>query len=60
MAKGSRLRLVVHSLNSPSIEKNYNSGDVVTKETGKQARTAHITLLHNDDHPSTLELPVVK
>jgi putative CocE/NonD family hydrolase len=60
VAKGSHLRLVVHSLNSPSVEKNYNRGGVVTKETGKDARTAHIQLLHDADHASTLELPVVK
>ena len=60
VAKGSRLRLVVHSLNSPSIEKNYNSGGVVTKETGKDSRTAHIQLWHDANHPSTLELPIVK
>jgi len=60
VAKGSRLRLVVGSLNTPSTEKNYNSGGVVTKETGKDARTAHIQLLHDADHPSALELPTVK
>jgi len=60
IAKGSRLRLVVRSINSPGTEKNYNSGGVVAAETGKDARTAHITLLHDTEHPSTLELPVVK
>jgi uncharacterized protein len=60
IAKGSRLRLVVRSINSPGTEKNYNSGGVVAAETGKDARTAHITLLHDAEHPSTLELPVVK
>ncbi len=60
VAKGSRLRLVVHSLDSPSAEKNYNSGGVVAKETGKDARTAHIQLLHDAEHPSALELPTVK
>lgn len=60
VAKGSRLRLVIGSVNSPSSEKNYNSGGVVTKETGKDARTAHIQLLHDTEHPSALELPTVK
>ena len=59
-AKGSRLRLVVRSINSISVEKNYNSGGVVAAETGKDARTAHITLFHDAEHPSGLELPVVK
>jgi putative CocE/NonD family hydrolase len=60
VAKGSRLRLVVHSINSPSTEKNYNSGGVVAEETGKDAKTAHIVLMHDAEHPSALELPVVK
>jgi len=60
VAKGSRLRLVIGSVNSPSVEKNYNSGGVVAKETGKDARTAHIQLLHDAEHPSVLELPIVK
>lgn len=60
VAKGSRLRLVVGSVNSPSAEKNYNSGGVVAKETGKDARTAHIQLLHDAEHPSALELPIGK
>ena len=60
IAQGSRLRLVVQSLNSIGAEKNYNSGGVVTKETGKDAKVAHIELLHDAEHPSMLELPVVK
>ena len=60
IAQGSRLRLVVQSLNSIGAEKNYNSGGAVTKETGKDAKTAHIELLHDAEHPSMLELPVVR
>ena len=60
VAKGSRLRLLVHCLNTIGTEKNYNSGGVVAAETGKDARTAHITLLHDAEHRSALELPVVK
>ena len=60
VAKGSRLRLFVHCLNSTGTEKNYNSGGVVALETAKDARTAHVTLVHNGEHQSTLELPVVK
>jgi putative CocE/NonD family hydrolase len=59
IGKGSHLRLVIGSLNTPSAEKNYNSGGVVAKETGKGAQTAHIQLLHDAEHPSALELPVV-
>jgi putative CocE/NonD family hydrolase len=60
IAKGSRLRLVVRSLNSPRSEKNYNSGGVVAAETGKDARTAHITLMHDAEYGSAVELPIVK
>ena len=60
IARGSRLRLLVHCLNTTSTEKNYNSGGVVAQETAKDARTAHVTLIHDGEHQSTLELPVVK
>jgi putative CocE/NonD family hydrolase len=60
VGKGGRLRLVVRSFNSPGVEKNYNNGGVVAAETGKDAKTAHITLLHDAEHPSALQLPIVK
>jgi uncharacterized protein len=60
VAKGSRLRLLVQCPNTTGIEKNYNSGGVVALETGKDAKTAHVTLLHDAEHPSALELPIVK
>jgi predicted acyl esterase len=60
VGKGSRLRLLVRSINATGAEKNYNSGGVVAAETGKDARTAHIALLHDSEHPSALELPIVK
>jgi len=60
VGKDSRLRLVVRSINSLGAEKNYNSGAVVAAETSKDARTAHIVLMHDAEHVSTLELPVVK
>ncbi len=60
VAKGSRLRIVVEALNSPDSEKNYNSGGAVENETGRDARTAHITLYHDARHPSVLEVPITK
>ncbi len=57
VAKGSRLRLIVASLNTPSVEKNYNSGGVVAKETGKDAKTAHIQLLHEAEHAEQIRAP---
>lgn len=59
LEKGSRLRLVFSSLNSPMLEKNYNSGGVVAEETAKDARKAVIKLHHDPDHPGVLELPVL-
>ncbi len=60
IAKGSRLRLVISCPNSIYLEKNYNRGGVVAEESGKDARTAHIILYHDPDHPSYLELPIVR
>src|SRR6266480_4252783 len=60
VGKSSRLRLVVRSINTTGTEKNYNSGGVVAAETGKDAKTAHITLVHDAEHPSALHLPMVK
>ena len=60
IAKGSRLRLILSSINSTGAEKNYNSGGVVAAETAKDAKTAHIALVHDAEHPSALELPIVK
>jgi len=60
VGKGSRLRLVVRSINSTGAEKNYNSGGTVAAETGRDAKTAHVALMHDSEHPSALELPIVK
>jgi predicted acyl esterase len=59
ISKGSRLRLVISSINTPGLEKNYNSGGVVAGETAKDAHTAHVRLYHDAAHPSALEIPVV-
>ena len=60
LTKGSRLRLVFWSPNSIHLEKNYNGGGVVSEESGKDAQTAHITLYHDADHPSYVEIPVAE
>jgi putative CocE/NonD family hydrolase len=60
LAKESRLRLVIRAPNSIHWQKNYNSGGVVADETRKDARTAHVTLFHDAERPSYLELPMVK
>jgi predicted acyl esterase len=60
IAKGSRLRLLIRCPNSIYFQKNYNSGGIVAEESGADARTAHITLYHDREYPSYLELPLVK
>jgi hypothetical protein len=60
ISKGSRLRLVLHSPNSIYLQKNYNSGGVVAEETASDARTAHVSLHHDAEQPSFLELPIVR
>ena len=60
VSKGSRLRLVLNCINSINYEKNYNSGGNVESESGKDARVAHVTVYHDAEHPSALEIPVVK
>ncbi len=55
---GARLRLTVAPLNSPSYQKNYNSGGRMGYETLKDARTAHIRLFHDGAHASRLVLPL--
>jgi putative CocE/NonD family hydrolase len=58
LMKGSRLRLVVSSPNSPQLQKNYCSGGVVAEETAKDARTCHVQVYHDATHPSTIQLPL--
>jgi putative CocE/NonD family hydrolase len=58
IAAGSRLRLVVSCPNSIFIQKNYNGGGDVSWETAKDARTAHVTVYHDAEHLSGLELPL--
>ncbi len=59
LVKGSRLRLIVTSPNSIYLQKNYNSGGVVSEETAKDARTAHVKVLHEANSASVLEAPLV-
>jgi uncharacterized protein len=57
VSKGSRLRIALISPNSIFSEKNYNGGGLVTHESGKDARTVHVTVYHDDQHPSRFDLP---
>lgn len=60
IAKGSRLRVVLNSPNSIYVEKNYCSGGVVAEESGKDARKARVTLYHDAEYQSFLDIPVVR
>ncbi len=58
--RGSRLRLVLTTPNPMASARNYNGGGNPTAESGRDARTAVISLYHDAKHPSALELPIVK
>jgi putative CocE/NonD family hydrolase len=58
LMKGSRLRLVVSSPNSILWQKNYCSGGVIAEETAKDARTCHVQVYHDTQHPSAIRLPL--
>jgi uncharacterized protein len=58
LMKGSRLRLVISSPNSILWQKNYNSGGVVSDETAKDARTAHVKIYHDPEHASAIQLRI--
>jgi putative CocE/NonD family hydrolase len=60
VSRGSRLRLLVLSPNSMHLQKNYNSGRSVAEETARDARSVRVNLYHDAEHPSLLELPLVK
>ena len=55
---GSRIRLVLTPLNTPSRQINYQSGLHPMEETPADARVGTIRLHHGPDHPSRLVLPV--
>lgn len=58
LPKGTRLRLVLGPVNTPGLQKNYNSGKRIGYETGKDARTATISVHLDPAHPSYLEIPL--
>lgn len=55
---GSRIRLVVRSPVGSDLETNYHSGGRVSAETGRDARPARISLLHEPGRQSVLTLPL--
>ena len=55
---GSRLRLVLAPLNTPGVQKNYQSGGPPMQESIEDARTATIKLHMTPNRPTALTLPV--
>jgi hypothetical protein len=41
------------------VEKDYGTGGVVALESGTNARLIHVTLCHDREHVSYLEMPIV-
>ncbi|MFN0180924.1 MAG: CocE/NonD family hydrolase [Gemmatimonadales bacterium] len=58
IAAGSRLRLLIGSPNTIHLQRNYQSGGDVARETAKDAKVARFELLHDREHRSVLSLPV--
>ena len=57
---GERLRLTVSSSDFPQWDRNLNTGGPIGKEGVLAAKTCTQTVLHDQDHPSRLILPVVR
>ncbi|HXU30198.1 MAG TPA: CocE/NonD family hydrolase, partial [Thermoanaerobaculia bacterium] len=60
IAAGSRLRLILTSPNAIGQQKNWAAGGEVARESIRDARTVHVRLLHDREHPSRLELPIAR
>ena len=58
VSKGSRLRLVLRAVDTIFLERNYNAGGEVARESAADARTVTVQLYHDAEHPSCLEIPI--
>lgn len=56
--KGSRIRVEFGSSNSPSIEKNYGFGGIVSQESTQAPRFIEATIITDKDHPSSIKIPI--
>jgi uncharacterized protein len=57
LRRGHRLRLVLGPINSIFAEKNFNGGGVAASESLSDARSATVSLFHDERHPSALVVP---
>ncbi|WP_058834436.1 CocE/NonD family hydrolase [Luteimonas abyssi] len=60
LEQGSRLRLVIAPVDTPELQRNFNSGGRIGHETLVDAQVATVRLHHSAGHPSVLRLPVVE
>ncbi len=58
LKKGSRFIFSINSLNSPYLQKNYNSGKDISLETKEDAKKAKITIYHSPENPSYIKIPI--
>lgn len=56
---GHKMRLHVTSSNFPRFNRNLNSGKAMADEDESDIKVAHQVILHDNDHPSYLSLPVI-
>lgn len=57
---GTRLRLVIGAVDTPQLQKNYQTGSRIGFERARDARPATVRLHHDRQHPSVLRLPVIE
>jgi uncharacterized protein len=55
--RGHKLRLEISSSNFPRFDRNLNTGEEI--KTGRRFVSATNTILHDEQHPSALVLPVI-
>ena len=58
VAAGSRIRVTILHLNNPTMQRNYNAGKPVARQTPDDARIGTIELMHCEPDPSILRLPL--
>jgi uncharacterized protein len=62
IGRGSRLRLIIapigRLIDGTFVQKNFNSGGVVTDESKKDGRPVTVRLFHDSAHPSVLHVPI--
>lgn len=56
--KGSRFVLAINAIDSPNLQKNYNSGKDVSTETREDAQKAEISIYHSPENTSYIKIPM--